>query len=273
MTQEEKIEIIKALAQDANKMEIVLEKNVEYEIGNVESGGIAVQNVYNYPAGQQPAPDPPQAPAAPPQAPAAAQPSQAPAAAQPSQAPAAAQPQAPVAQPQAPAAQPPQAAQPQAPAAEALQAPAARHPRKLRSSSLNPRVVDDVFAYRFLDYDGGHVRLVQLFQKLLRAEWIHPSTKPDDFIAIFEGEPKAVKVKWMAPQSHLYYLVKTLDARQLIRLGQGSSIWVVTGSHFLDSDSRPFDSWNKQKTPLKAKATIDRMADLLDPTKDEWRNA
>ena len=226
MTQEEKIEIIKALAQDANKMEIVLEKNVEYEIGNVESGGIAVQNVYNYPAGQQPAAETLQAPAA-----------------QPSQ-----------------AARPPQA-------------PAARHPRKLRSSSLNPRVVDDVFAYRFLDYDGGHVRLVQLFQKLLRAEWIHPSTKPDDFIAIFEGEPKAVKVKWMAPQSHLYYLVKTLDARQLIRLGQGSSIWVVTGSHFLDRDSRPFDSWNKQKTPLKAKATIDRMADLLDPTKDEWRNA
>lgn len=41
MTQEERLEIMKMFA--SGKHEIVLEKNVEYEIGNVENGGIGVQ--------------------------------------------------------------------------------------------------------------------------------------------------------------------------------------------------------------------------------------
>ena len=219
MKLEDKIEILKALGVDASKTEIVFEKNVEYEIGNVESGGIAVQNVYNYatePAAQQPA------------------------------------------------AQLPSAQQP------AAQQPA---PRKRRSTPLKPRVVDEVFTYRFLNHEGGYTRLVQLYKALLRAEWIHQDTKPDDFNAIFEGEANPVKVKWTAPQANLYYLVKALEENRLISLPQGSSIWVVTGSHFLDSDSRQFGSWNKQKTPKKAKAAIDRMVNLLDPTKDEKRNS
>lgn len=219
MKLEDKIEILKALGVDASKTEIVFEKNVEYEIGNVESGGIAVQNVYNYatePAAQQPA------------------------------------------------AQLPSAQQP------AAQQPA---PRKRRSTPLKPRVVDEVFTYRFLNHEGGYTRLVQLYKALLRAGWIHQDTKPDDFNAIFEGEANPVKVKWTAPQANLYYLVKTLEEKLLISLPQGSSIWVVTGSHFLDSDSRQFGSWNKQKDPKKAKAAIDRMVNLLDPTKDEKRNS
>ena len=234
MKLEDKIEILKALGVDASKTEIVFEKNVEYEIGNVESGGIAVQNVYNYatePAAQQPS----------------AQPS------------AAQQPAAQLPSAQLPSAQLP-SAQPSA-------------PRKRRSTPLKPRVVDEVFTYRFLNHEGGYTRLVQLYKALLRAEWIHSETKPDDFNAIFEGEANPVKVKWTAPQANLYYLVKALEENRLISLPQGSSIWVVTGSHFLDSDSRQFGSWNKQKTPKKAKAAIDRMVNLLDPTKDEKRNS
>ena len=41
MTQEERLEIMKMFA--SGKHEIVFEKNVEYEIGNVENGGIGVQ--------------------------------------------------------------------------------------------------------------------------------------------------------------------------------------------------------------------------------------
>ena len=229
MKLEDKIEILKALGVDASKTEIVFEKNVEYEIANVESGGIAVQNVYNYatePAAQQPA-------------------AQSSAAQQPSE--------------QPPSAQLP-SAQPSA-------------PRKRRSTPLKPRVVDEVFTYRFLNHEGGYTRLVQLYKALIRAGWIHQDTKPDDFNAIFEGEARPVKVKWTAPQANLYYLVKALEENRLISLPQGSSIWVVTGSHFLDSDSRQFGSWNKQKTPKKAKAAIDRMVNLLDPTKDEKRNS
>ena len=234
MKLEDKIEILKALGVDASKTEIVFEKNVEYEIANVESGGIAVQKVYNYatePAAQLPSAQP-----------SAAQPS----AAQPS-----------VAQPSA--AQP-SVAQPSA-------------PRKRRSTPLKPRVVDEVFTYRFLNHEGGYTRLVQLYKALIRAGWIHQDTKPDDFNAIFEGEANPVKVKWTAPQAYLYYLVKALEENRLISLPQGSSIWVVTGSHFLDSDSRQFGSWNKQKDPKKAKDAIDRMVNLLDPTKDEKRNS
>ena len=43
MTTEEKIALAKAMGVDFGKTEIVFEKNVEYEIGNVEAGGIGVQ--------------------------------------------------------------------------------------------------------------------------------------------------------------------------------------------------------------------------------------
>lgn len=43
MTTEEKTALLKAMGVNFGKTEIVLEKNVEYEIGNVEAGGIGVQ--------------------------------------------------------------------------------------------------------------------------------------------------------------------------------------------------------------------------------------
>ena len=43
MTTEEQIALAKAMGVDFGKTEIVFEKNVEYEIGNVEAGGIGVQ--------------------------------------------------------------------------------------------------------------------------------------------------------------------------------------------------------------------------------------
>ena len=43
MTTEEKAALLKAMGVDFGKTEIVFEKNVEYEIGNVEPGGIGVQ--------------------------------------------------------------------------------------------------------------------------------------------------------------------------------------------------------------------------------------
>ena len=46
MTTEEKAALIKAMGLDQRKNEIVFEKNVEYEIGNVEAGGIGVQVNY-----------------------------------------------------------------------------------------------------------------------------------------------------------------------------------------------------------------------------------
>lgn len=53
MTTEEKAALLKAMGVDFGKTEIVIEKNVEYEIGNVEPGGIGVQVNYG---GKHPTP-------------------------------------------------------------------------------------------------------------------------------------------------------------------------------------------------------------------------
>ena len=203
MTLEEKTELLKALGVNLGKTEIVLEKHVEYEIGNVEQGGIGVQVNNTLPAM-------------------------------------------------------PQNRQNSSSAAKPQGKAAAR-----------PRQVDEVFTYRHLDSEEGKRRLTMLYQKLLKAEWIAPDTMPDQFVDIFCGKAKSVKVKWTGKQAYLYALINTLVDRQLIACLEGGTKWVITGSHFLDSNSRPFKDWNKQHNPATAMATIERMADLLDITKEE----
>ena len=203
MTIEEKAELLKAIGVNLGKTEIVLEKHVEYEIGNVEQGGIGVQ-VNN--------------------------------------------------------------ALPTPPSHDKNTSPAATPKRK---AAVQPRVVDEVFTYRHLDSEEGKRRLAKLYHLLLKAEWIAKDTKPDDFTDIFFGKPKSVKVKWTGKQAYLYALINTLEDRGLIARIEGGTKWVITGSHFLDSDSRPFSGWNKQHNPATAMLAIERMADLLDITKEE----
>lgn len=203
MTIEEKAELLKAMGVNLGKTEIVLEKHVEYEIGNVEQGGIGVQVNNTLPT---------------------------------------------------------------PPSHDKNTSPAATPKRK---AAVQPRVVDEVFTYRHLDSEEGKRRLAKLYHMLLRAEWIAKDTKPDDFTDIFFGKPKSVKVKWTGKQAYLYALINTLEDRGLIARIEGGTKWVITGSHFLDSDSRPFSGWNKQHNPATAMLAIERMADLLDITKEE----
>ena len=203
MTIEEKAELLKTMGVNLGKTEIVLEKHVEYEIGNVEQGGIGVQVNNTLPT---------------------------------------------------------------PPSHDKNTSPAATPKRK---AAVQPRVVDEVFTYRHLDSEEGKRRLAKLYHMLLRAEWIAKDTKPDDFTDIFFGKPKSVKVKWTGKQAYLYALINTLEDRGLIARIEGGTKWVITGSHFLDSDSRPFSGWNKQHNPATAMLAIERMADLLDITKEE----
>ena len=129
-------------------------------------------------------------------------------------------------------------------------------------------IVKDTFAYRFLDEEDGTARLIKLYQKVQKAGWIPKETKHEDFTAIFEGKPTDVKVKWTGKQSDLYALINRLESRGLISCPKGVTKWVITGSHFLDSTSKPFTDWNKQKTPKKSALAIETIADLMDPTKD-----
>ena len=129
--------------------------------------------------------------------------------------------------------------------------------------------VKDTFTYRFLDDEDGTARLIKLYQALLPAGWIPKETKHEDFTAIFEGKPTDVKVKWTGKQSDLYALINRLESRGLISCSEGVTKWVITGSHFLDCNSKQFSDWNSQKTPKKSAAAIEALADLLDPTKDD----
>ena len=130
-------------------------------------------------------------------------------------------------------------------------------------------IVRDTFAYRFLDEEDGTARLIKLYQKVQKAGWIPEETKPEDFTAIFEGKPTDVKVKWTGKQSDLYALINRLESRGLISWPKGVTKWVITGSHFLDCNSKQFSAWNKQKTPQKSAAAIEAIANLLDPSKDD----
>lgn len=130
-------------------------------------------------------------------------------------------------------------------------------------------IVKDTFTYRFLDDEDGTARLIKLYQYVQKAGWIPKETKHEDFTAIFEGKPTDVKVKWTGKQSDLYALINRLESRGLISCPKGVTKWVITGSHFLDCNSKQFSDWNSQKTPKKSAATIEAFADLLDPTKDD----
>lgn len=189
MTQEEKLELIKALSQ-GGKTEIVLEKNVEYEIGNVEAGGIGVQ--INQVAGSGVRKD------------------------------------------------------------------------GRKKTSGGSRILDAVFKYTFLDDEESGIRIVKLYQYLIKAEWLEKDTKVDDFRALFLGEPKSFTMKWKGGQQDLYYLIKRMHDRKLIQCPKGATKWVITGSHFVDADSRPFADWNKQKDPVKSARAIERLCDVLD---------
>ena len=129
------------------------------------------------------------------------------------------------------------------------------------------KIVRDTFTYRFLDKEDGMARLIKLYQHVQKAGWIPKETKHEDFTAIFEGKLTDVKVKWTGKQSDLYALINRLEKRGLILCPKGVTKWVITGSHFLDCNSKQFSAWNKQKTPQKSALAIETIADLLDPTK------
>ena len=129
------------------------------------------------------------------------------------------------------------------------------------------KIADAVFTYRFLEDKEGHLRITRLYQLLTRAGWMDKDTKPDVFDCLFMGEAKSFTIKWTGKQQDLYYLIKRLSERGLIECPKGATIWVITGSHFVDSQSRPFSDWNSQHAPKRSAPAIERLCDVLDPTK------
>lgn len=129
------------------------------------------------------------------------------------------------------------------------------------------KIVDAVFTYRFLEDKEGHLRIVKLYQLLIKAGWIDKDSKPEVFCDLFMGEAKSLTIKWIGKQQDLYYLIKRLSSRGLIKCPKGATKWVITGSHFVDGQSRPFSDWNSQHDPKKSAPAIEKLCDVLDPTK------
>lgn len=129
------------------------------------------------------------------------------------------------------------------------------------------KIVDAVFTYRFLEDKEGHLRIVKLYQLLIKAGWIDKDSKPEVFCDLFMGEAKSLTIKWIGRQQDLYYLIKRLSNRGLIKCPKGATKWVITGSHFVDGQSRPFSDWNSQHDPKMSAPAIEKLCDVLDPTK------
>ena len=127
-----------------------------------------------------------------------------------------------------------------------------------------PKLQTATFTYRW--FGTAPQRITSLYQHLLKAQWIAPDTNPDDFSAIFEGNPSTARIKWIGKQAFLYYLIRQLVDLQLVSIPQNASVWQIVESHFLDKNSRPFHNFNKQKEPIKAKAAIDKLIEILQPS-------
>ena len=133
--------------------------------------------------------------------------------------------------------------------------------------SRGTKTIDAVFTYRFLEDNKGHLRIVKLYQLLIKAGWIDKDSKPEVFCDLFMGEAKSLTIKWIGRQQDLYYLIKRLSSRGLIKCPKGATKWVITGSHFVDGQSRPFSDWNSQHDPKMSAPAIEKLCDVLDPTK------
>ena len=142
--------------------------------------------------------------------------------------------------------------------------PKATVSQKAKTKRTNAAVTEATFIYRHAPKQAN--RIVKLYQHLLKAQWIAPDTNPDDFCAIFEGNPSTARIKWIGKQAFLYYLIRQLVDLQLVSIPQNASVWQIVESHFLDKNSRPFHNFNKQKEPIKAKAAIDKLIEILQPS-------
>lgn len=135
---------------------------------------------------------------------------------------------------------------------------------KRKKTSDAPKIVNQTFTYKYYNDRYEQVRLVRFYQQLLKGKLIAEDTDPEQFCNIFSGKTCESKVKWLAKQSFLCYLIKILDERKLITFD--GDIWIITQSHFVDDKSKMFVNFNKLHEPKRAMKTLNALADILDPS-------
>lgn len=127
-----------------------------------------------------------------------------------------------------------------------------------------PKLQTATFKYRY--GDKSLTPITRLYQCLLNAKWIAADTKPDDFLTIFSGKESTARIKWLGKPAYLYYLIRKAVESELISIPDGGKIWLITESHFTDSNSRPLHDLRKQKEPKTAIPTIETMLRILEPS-------
>ena len=127
-----------------------------------------------------------------------------------------------------------------------------------------PKLYTTTFTYRY--WQKSTMPITQLYQCLLQAKWIAPDTNPDDFLALFSGENSTARVKWIAKPSYLYGLIRRAIEQELISIPTNAKLWQIVESHFVDSNSRSFHNFHKQKESKTAIPTIDTMLKILQPS-------
>ena len=127
-----------------------------------------------------------------------------------------------------------------------------------------PKLHTTTFTYRY--WQKSTMPITQLYQCLLQAKWIAADTNPDDFLAIFSGEHSTARVKWIAKPSYLYGLIRRAVEQELISIPTNAKLWQIVESHFVDSNSRSFHNFHKQKESKTAIPTIETMLKILQPS-------
>ena len=138
------------------------------------------------------------------------------------------------------------------------------------SAEANPRtkqgdfkMVSEVFTYKWTKQHPE--RVTAFYQMLVKLRAIEKDTNHEEFEKLFTGVPTDLIVKWLAPKSALKFLMSTLKERNYI--GPAGKIWVITQSHFKDTQDRLFTDLNKEHNPKKLENLISCIADTLDPQK------
>ena len=110
------------------------------------------------------------------------------------------------------------------------------------------------------------LRLVKLYQLVIdpRFKMLDKDVLPNDWCALFMGEAKSFRMKWIGSQAHLRYLFKLLIDKGYITFDHKSAgKWEILGSHFLNRQGKPFTDWDSQKDPIRGARTLERFAEVL----------
>lgn len=125
------------------------------------------------------------------------------------------------------------------------------------------RVTTATFTYRWLS--SAPQRITALYQHLLRAQWIAADTEPEDFFSLFEGKESHAHIKWTGSNLQLSYLIRVMTERNYISTPDGAGKWTCVYNHFTDKNNRQLPKLNCLHTPIKSKAAIEQLAELLNP--------